>query len=471
MYIEEVHTSEHGEGLPILGSPFSLTVEGDSPTMDVNSLPVCSSQGDAKKDIGDTYWRPGTWLSSHVASAAHGVMRNGWVFQPRSCVFDTFSYEDLMLLASLDEPTWLLILGSSIQRGVFHSLVDMVLAQGQKDDFSYSIVKKCWGYVNLRIGSLRLTYQDMRLDDVPSATDSVICNDEKLVSGSSIDIFHSAKAFLSSYVFQDGAQWPSTILSPASFNVMLRNGQPAIEVLVNAFPPSWGGNLLLVDHMIGFKAKWTEENPTRTALEDVGIEHWGRKTNDEHLKAMDSYQTLDPRVSFISAFPMQQAKLFENQSTRGGVRKYGGNIHYHYTSRSASVPVAHNGTTMVHSTMTEMIANIMVGRAVGTKAALHAKIAATVDESLQQFPEVGRSFQLCHDCPQSLVPFHVKPIPDATCEVVQSLPRNAEAGEAWDGKLCPEWCMEESPVSEKETQSGRVDVRECPLGTKQDDHS
>ncbi|CAM9874426.1 unnamed protein product, partial [Ectocarpus fasciculatus] len=344
MYIEEVHTSEHGEGLPILGSPFSLTVEGDSPTMDVNSLPVCSSQGDAKKDIGDTYWRPGTWLSSHVASAAHGVMRNGWVFQPRSCVFDTFSYEDLMLLASLDEPTWLLILGSSIQRGVFHSLVDMVLAQGQKDDFSYSIVKKCWGYVNLRIGSLRLTYQDMRLDDVPSATDSVICNDEKLVSGSSIDIFHSAKAFLSSYVFQDGAQWPSTILSPASFNVMLRNGQPAIEVLVNAFPPSWGGNLLLVDHMIGFKAKWTEENPTRTALEDVGIEHWGRKTNDEHLKAMDSYQTLDPRVSFISAFPMQQAKLFENQSTRGGVRKYGGNIHYHYTSRSASVPVAHNGT-------------------------------------------------------------------------------------------------------------------------------
>ncbi|CAM9753733.1 unnamed protein product, partial [Ectocarpus sp. 12 AP-2014] len=173
IYIEEVNPSEHGEGLPILGSPFSLTIEGDAATLDVDSLPVCGSRDDDKKEIGDTYWRPGTWLSSYVASAAHGVMRNGWVFQPRSCVFDTFSHEDLMLLASLDDPTWILVLGGSIQRGVFHSLVDMALAQGQKDDFADSIIKKCWGYANVRIGNFRLTYQDMRLNAVPSADDSV----------------------------------------------------------------------------------------------------------------------------------------------------------------------------------------------------------------------------------------------------------------------------------------------------------
>lgn len=40
----------------------------------------------------------------------------------------------------------------------------------------------------------------------------------------------------------------------------------------------------------------------------------------------------------------------------------------------------------------------MVGRAVGTKAELYAKIAATVDESVQQFPEVGRSFQVRVNC-------------------------------------------------------------------------
>ncbi|CAN0309063.1 unnamed protein product [Ectocarpus sp. 6 AP-2014] len=464
VYIEEVNPSEKGEGLPILGSPFSLNIEGDAATLDVNSLPVCGSQDDAKNDIGDTYWRPGTWLSSYVASAAHGVMRNGWVFQPRSCVFDTFSYKDLMLLASLSEPTWLLILGGSIQRGVFHSLVDMALGQGQKDDFADSILIKCWGYADLHVGNLRFTYQDMRLNTVPSATDSVICNNEKLFSGSSLGLFHSAKEFLRSSIFQDGAQWPSTILSPAFFNMRLQQGQPAIEVLMDAFPPTWGGNLLLVDQMAGFNIKWSEENPTRTALEDVGIGFLNRKTNEEYLKVMDSYQTRDPRVSFMSPFPMQQAKLFENEKTQEGIRKYGGSVHYHYFSRSPSVPEAHNGTVMVHSTITEMMANIMLGRAVGTKAALYGKIAEIVDESVQQFPEVGRSFQLCHDCAKTLLPFHVKPVPDPVCEVIRSLPSSVETGEAWNGEVCPDWCMETSPVSQKETQSGRVDVRKCGLG-------
>ncbi|CAN0347196.1 unnamed protein product [Ectocarpus sp. 6 AP-2014] len=87
-------------------------------------------------------------------------MRNGWVFQPKSCVLDTFSYEDLMLLASLDnESTWLLVLGGSVQRGVFLTLIDMVLAAGQKHDISSSVLQKCWGYADVRIGNLRLTYQ------------------------------------------------------------------------------------------------------------------------------------------------------------------------------------------------------------------------------------------------------------------------------------------------------------------------
>ncbi|CAN0195068.1 unnamed protein product, partial [Hapterophycus canaliculatus] len=134
VYVEEVVAIEHvrGEGRPIVGT----------------------------KDIGDSFWRPGTWLSSNVASPAHGVLRDGWVFQPKTCVYDTFSYDDLMLLSALqDEPTWILILGGSVQRGVFLSLVDMVLARGQKDDMGGSVVQKCWGYADLHVGNIRVTYQ------------------------------------------------------------------------------------------------------------------------------------------------------------------------------------------------------------------------------------------------------------------------------------------------------------------------
>ncbi|CAM9152539.1 unnamed protein product [Ectocarpus fasciculatus] len=464
VYVEEVQPSEQGEGLPIIGSPFSLTINGDFPTLDVNSLPVCDSQDHGSKDIADAFWRPGTWLSSNVASAAHGVMRNGWVFQPKSCVIDTFSYEDLMLLASLDgQGTWLLVLGGSVQRGVFLTLVDMVLGAGQKDDFKTSTIEKCWGYADIRLGNLRLTYQDMRLYRVQGNQDSVVCNNEKLTSGSTSAFVRSGKEFLASTIFQDGTQWPAAILAP-SYLIPNHNVNPMIEVLMDALPPSWEGKILFVDHMAGLNIHWTEGNPTRTALKDVSIAAPGTLTDDSALRKMDGYQTQDPRVSFMSAFPMYQAKLFENEHSQQGIRHYGGSIHYHYTKYD---PDAHNGTTMVHSTMTEMLANIMLGRTVETKATLYAKAAASADGTEQEIADVGKSFQVCSDCPRGLLPFHIKPIPEPVCETVEALPGNAKMGEVWDGELCPGWCMDEAPVSQKETESGLVDVRECSIETGQ----
>ncbi|CBJ32277.1 expressed unknown protein [Ectocarpus siliculosus] len=468
VHVEEVQPSERGEGLPIVGSPFSLKIAGDFPTLDVHSLPVCGSQDDGSTDIADTFWRPGTWLSANVASAAHGVMRTGWVFQPKSCVFDTFSYQDLMLLASPDgEPTWLVVVGGSVQRGVFLTLVDMALAAGQKDDMATSVLEKCWGYADLRVGNLRLTYQDMRLYQVSGKTDSVVCNNEKLTSGSTSAFVHSAKDFLASTVFRDGTQWPATILAP-SYLVPEKNVNHMIEVLMDSLPPSWEGKLLFVDHMAGFSIHWTQGNPTRAALKDVRITATGRTpTDDVALRKMDGYQTQDPRVSFMSAFPMYQAKLFENERSRQGIRHYGASIHYHYMSSTTSDPEAHNGTTMVHSTMTEMLANIMLGQAVETKAELYAKAAASTGGSEQERADVGKSFQVCSDCPRQMLPVHVKPIPEPVCEIVESLPGNAETGEVWDGELCPDWCMKQAPVSQKETQSGPVDVRECSIETRQ----
>lgn len=161
-------------GRPIVGSPFSLTVTGQ-PSVLVDDLPVCGSGGGGTygNDDGDSeeaelaseYWRAGSWVSSSVASLKHGVLRDGWVFQPKDCAYEAFSYDDLMLLAGLEEPTWLLALGNSILRGVFLTLVDMALAKGQKDGFATSVLAKCWGFSDVKIGNLRLTYQVWQSDD------------------------------------------------------------------------------------------------------------------------------------------------------------------------------------------------------------------------------------------------------------------------------------------------------------------
>lgn len=158
MFVEDVNLlarTEDAKGRPIQGSPFPLTIGGKA-TIDVEALPVC---GVDEGNVSSTYWRTGSWISSNIGSTKHGVLRDGWVFQPRECVYDTFLHEDLMLLATLEEPTWLLAVGNSILRGIYLSMVDMVLARGQKDELDTSVIEKCWGFVDIKIGNLRLTYQ------------------------------------------------------------------------------------------------------------------------------------------------------------------------------------------------------------------------------------------------------------------------------------------------------------------------
>lgn len=141
---------------PIRGSPFSLKITGD-PTVDVRDFPLCGT--DNLEDLSSSFWRTGSWVTSKYASDEHGVLRDGWVFQPYDCVHDTFNHSDIMLLAGMGEPTWLLVIGNSVQRGVFQTLVDMVLTAGQKENFYTSVIKKCWGMADVSIGNLRLTYQ------------------------------------------------------------------------------------------------------------------------------------------------------------------------------------------------------------------------------------------------------------------------------------------------------------------------
>eukprot|EP00903_Cladosiphon_okamuranus_P007629 g7398.t1 len=382
VHVEEVVVQHGDEGRPIQNSPFTLTIVGE-PTIDVNALQVCGTEDE---DVEDSFWRPGTWVSSNIASEAHGVTRDGWVFQPKSCVHDTFSREDLLKLADLEEETWLLILGNSVFRGLYLTLVDMALAGGQKDDLAKSALQKCWGYADLRIGNLRVTYQDMRLYEFDTVEDSVVCNNNKLSAGSSAAFVGSCDKFLRATVFgDDAAGWPTVVVAPSYLVDSDESPNLAIEVVMEALPPAWQGNLLLVDHMAGLGHFWKQGNPTMRALHDVnptppfvrGRTIPTNSTRDNGIGRMGAYTERDPRVRFMSAFPMYQAKLFENEFYRNGMRHFGLAVHYHYVSESPKEEEANGGAKMVHSTMTEMFAHVVIGKAVGTKEALYDLDATT----------------------------------------------------------------------------------------------
>ncbi|CAM9438074.1 unnamed protein product [Scytosiphon promiscuus] len=476
---------DFGRGRPITGSPFSLTVTGE-PAIDVDALPVCGDanartdnydrifgdgvESDGREELEDmesAFWRTGSWVSANVAAQSHGVQRDGWVFQPKTCAYEAFSRDDILLLAGLEEPTWLLAMGNSILRGVFLTLVDMALAEGQKDDFSTSVVKKCWGFIDIRIGNLRLSYQDLRLYTVTSVEDATVCNDEKLASGSTAAYVSSAELFLKDTIFREGGPWPTVVWAPSNMIDADEAPNLQISVLMDALPPSWTGTLVMMDHLYAYGYGWNTGNPTMATLRGVKpVNEFSPPTSDSGLARMDRYRQRDPRVTFMSAFPIYQARLFENERSRIGKRCYGCSIHYHFVSEGPDSPEAYGGAKMVHSAVTETLANIVLTKAVGSKEALYGRAAtasATV-EAGERRTDVGTVFELCTDCPASLIPLHVKPKPLLVCDITSALPGNATVGQAWDNELCPDWCMAQNPDREASQGAGLVEVRVCGGG-------
>lgn len=52
---------------------------------------------------------------------------------------------------------------------------------------------------------------------------------------------------------------------------------------------------------------WGQVNPTRTALEDIGISYHGKiRGNDNGYGRMSRYQEQNPRTTFMSVFPVSR---------------------------------------------------------------------------------------------------------------------------------------------------------------------
>ncbi|CBJ25848.1 expressed unknown protein [Ectocarpus siliculosus] len=391
----------------IVDSPFRLTISGEI-AVDVDDLPLCDAEH-PQEDEEDTFWRTGSWISSKFASAKHGVLRDGWVFQPKTCVHDTFSYDDLMLLATgSKEPTWLLILGTSVQRGVFLTLVDMVLAQGQKSDFATSAIQKCWGFAEVRVGNLRLTYQDLRLHEVGLAQDdSAVCHDDKLAINNVAVFVAAARRFLRRSVFAAGKQWPSVIMAPPFMEDSDEAANLPITVIMDALPSAWNGTLLMMEHMAGLGFTYNYDNPTAATLAEVNPTwHLSKFIGvDNGLGRIKRYQQQDARTKFMSTFP------------------------------------------------------IVISKAVGSKAALYEKATPSTNTHRGGGNEI---FEVCTDCPASLIPHHVKPVPVPVCNATSVLAGDAAVGEAWGGRGCPQWCSKE-PV---DGVLNLKDVRVCSRARK-----
>jgi len=209
--IEEGARGTVGDIRPIMGSPWSLEVSpktkdekaSDNGDGQAEEATVRTSITDHRAlshtqinaptrvcDLSDLESSgKGRWVECDAAGIApEQCLFDGWVYLPYNCQWDLVNTIDALEIskeiadARSGQPVWIVVTGSSIERGTLHALVDMLGSIGNYDpatgDIDGSVADalfkgindvrgqgsttKCWGWYDVQIGNIRLSYQDFR---------------------------------------------------------------------------------------------------------------------------------------------------------------------------------------------------------------------------------------------------------------------------------------------------------------------
>lgn len=118
------------------------------------TAPPCQTRTDP-----DLYARwDGDWIGPDLWMGADRL-RTGWSFVPgprMNCRIESFSRDELRGVPAKRK---IYVLGSSIQRGVFLSLVDVLMDNYEKKELRDSVIGKCWGRATVTKGNLEVMYQ------------------------------------------------------------------------------------------------------------------------------------------------------------------------------------------------------------------------------------------------------------------------------------------------------------------------
>ncbi|KAJ8050920.1 hypothetical protein HOLleu_04303 [Holothuria leucospilota] len=432
-YIEELGNVK-GYQYQIPGSPFRIIVQGTKVKEEeerklTDSLPSCQTIPQ-----NNLSWIEGSWKTRKIVGSKHGVLRSGWVFQPKLCSFDIFTTEELVVAAASSEPRSIIILGSSTDRGIFLSLVDLLLSDRQKYDFVASDLTKCWGFAEVQVGSLRIVYQDFRIANTKISmfqsgnNVTITCHNEKKVS-KGYDFFDDAIAYLKEFLFNDRL-WPDVIYVAVSTSQQL-------EALLRVVPPSWKG---VIYPTIFFASRsWSLYTVSAAGKRKELAENFN-SIFDERIKILDDFALITGLRHGSQNSPLVM-----------------GSNHFHRPCNELG------GSITICGDATEMVAQVLLGKAIAPKGKdVWMKSVGGKDHDAVQNMD-SREITVCYDCPQSLLPFHIKRIPDLKCyRSTQGLrPSEMNDFKVWDGTLCPSECMKTEPVGQVQTESGPVDVREC----------
>ncbi|KAL3800146.1 hypothetical protein HJC23_001067 [Cyclotella cryptica] len=403
----------------------------------MKTLPSCQTV-----DRMDLYtnW-DGSWVGPDMSSH-EARLRNGWFFLPHeemNCKIDTFTQDDFRYLP---EEKSIYILGNSKERGIFLSLVDLLLTSDEKKEIQESIISKCWGRAFVRKSNLKVMYQDWRSDNFDTRSDihTVVCHNDK-VAREGGPLFFDSGIKVWEEIFEDRSQWPSVILMSSGNDIWGFKGEMYdINEFVKKLPPEWKGTLLITDG--AFSA--------RLAGRGYASDYEAYRQRLKELTAI----TNDPRVRWMDGLGLSKEMRMYGES---GPDHTAISQHFH---RHCDVLYhdAYGDTQSMRicSNVTENIAQLLIGHAVGPKDAI---LARARDPDARQAPQLA---SYCHACPEDLLPFHITPYPQMTCSVGRLHP-NTKKEVQGSHQLCPKECLGLEVQRTKGSQTDLIYERFCPL--------
>ena len=160
-----VHVTDQAKDhkTPMIMPPISIDIHESIPEIGLINLqhrienkPPCQTVDNVAQY---SHWG-GDWLGPDFGLPEGN--RQGWTYVPNqqmNCKIETFPPD---VITRSPQMKSIFILGRSVERGIFFSLLDLALSWEEKAEMVHSIVAKCWGRAEATKGNLKIMYQDFR---------------------------------------------------------------------------------------------------------------------------------------------------------------------------------------------------------------------------------------------------------------------------------------------------------------------
>jgi hypothetical protein len=447
IYVHELEKNRYGPHVKtplIQPSPLSVTIINTNQTIEslkerVRRIP-CQSVTDMK--VFSRF--DGDWIGPDVNLEAD-TLRTGWTFVPSktmNCKFETFSHQDLL---SMPEKKSIYVIGTSKERGVFLALADLLLSDDEKVYIHNSVVGQCWGRVTVTKGNLKLVYQDFRVAqfEAPDAEDYIECHNDLIAKDSGKFIDNATSVWQE--IFRDESSWPSVVLLLSGKGGNNWDFEYHTRSFAETLPPSWNGTLVFTDNYF---------SPQLAGLSAKDVNEKYSSKLEEYLHKMD-----DSRVRWVDGKGIsKEMRMYAEFGPEYVTRSQ----HFHRFCNDSIVEDSAGMTNnlRVCGNVTDLMAQLLLGFTLGEKKDYLEKVQQSAVESKDM------KLTYCYDCPKKLLPFHITPNPQLTCEEGLLHERDvADEESTKTEQTCPHSCMSQDISWSFGSQSDTVNVRQCPVST------